>query len=122
MFEQMKAMGALAGLMRDKEKLRAMGEELQRRLSTITVVGSSGGGAVRVTATGKLRVESVELEPAMLAGEGESSRELAEGLIAEATNDALAKAMSAAQAEFARFSEEHELPAIPGVERMLGAG
>ena len=123
MFDQMKAMGAIAGLLKDKEKVRQMATEFERRMETISAIGSSGGGAVRVTVSGKMRVTDVFLDPALIAGmaaEG-NGREMAQALILDATNDALLQAQMRVKDEAQKMSDELGLPEIPGLSRMLGA-
>ncbi len=128
MFDQMKAMGAVAGLLRNKEKLREISEDAQQRIAAIRVEGEAGGGAVRVTVTGKMHVEQVHLEPALIAGlradtEGsDAGRRMAETLIADATNEALRACQARIQAEIRSLAAEHDLPDIPGMGNLLGGG
>ena len=129
MFDQMKQMGALAGLLRNKEKLREISEEAQSRIARVRARGESGGGAVVVVVTGRMQVEEVRLEPALVAGlrhdEGEGGKRMAEALIAEATNSALLAAQQLVQREIKELAEEHDLPDLPGMgglDSMLGPG
>lgn len=115
MFDQLKAMGALAGLVQNKDRLRAAAERVRASLDRDPPVGEAGGGAARAAIDGKLRVRQLTLDPALaagLAGEG-SAREQAERLIAEAVNDGLGKAQArlaaAVQAEAKALGIE-ELP------------
>jgi hypothetical protein len=123
MFDQMKAMGALAGLMRDKEKVAEISERVRETLETVRVVGEAGGGAVRVTVSGKLEVQDVELDPNLTQGmaSGDDSRVMAQDLIKEAINDANAKARVVIQREMQKLAEELGLPEIPGMGNLLGA-
>lgn len=122
MFDQMKAMGAIAGLMKDKDRLREMGERFQEKLERMQVTGTAGGSAVRVTVSGKMRVLDVHLDPALIAGleVGEGGRTMAQSLIEEATNDALTRVQVLIREEARRMSEELGLPDIPGVDKLLG--
>jgi len=122
MFDQMKAMGALASLMRDKDRVAEISQRVQETLESVRVVGEAGGGAVRVVVSGKMNVESVELDPAMTRGmsSDDDSRLLAQNLIKDAVNDANAKARVVLQKEMQRLSEELGLPDIPGVGGLLG--
>lgn len=122
MFDQFKAMGAIAGLMRDKEKVRAAIERFRESMERLVVVGSAGGGAVRVTVSGKLRVTDVHFDPALVAGlqTGEGGRAMAQALIAEATNDALAKAQAIIQQEADRQAKDLGLPGMPGLDMLTG--
>lgn len=122
MLDQFKAMGAVAGLLKDKERLREIADAFKAKLERIRVEGESGGGAVRVTVSGQMRVTNVHLDPALIAGlradEG-NGREMAQTLIEEATNDALAKAQMLVQQEAQRQAEELGLPSIPGMASLL---
>lgn len=96
MFDQMRAFGAISGLMKDRQKLTDAAARVKETLEASRVEGSAGSGAVVVTMSGSMKVLGVHVEPA-LAGAfsaDDRSRELAQQLIAEATNDALAKAQA----------------------------
>lgn len=93
-FDKLKAMGAVAGLLKDKEKVREIGARIRDRAEQTRASGEAGGGAVRVTVDGRMRVLEVELTPALVAGMAadEQTRELAGNLVAEAVNAANATA------------------------------
>jgi len=122
MFDQMKAMGALAGLLKDKERIREIAKDFEGRLERISITGSAGGGAVRVTVTGKMRVTDVCLEPALVSGmtHGEAGQAMAQSLIMEATNDALLNAQMRVKDETQKMTQELGLPDIPGINKLLG--
>ena len=122
MFDNMKTMAALAGLMKNKDKLKAAGERVKAKAEETRVTADAGGGAARATVSGAMRVISVELSPALVLGMAadEKTRTLAASLIAEAVNEALKQAqvrMKAAIDEEARAAPEFEggLPDIPGL-------
>lgn len=118
MLDNLKAIAGLGGLLKDlpkiKERMAALKEDLGRQ----TVTGETGGGAVRVTATGLLRVVSIELDPAMLAGlidPGDpQDKVMAEDLITGAVNAAMEKARELAEKEAAAVAGELGLPFPPG--------
>lgn len=122
MFEQFKAMGAIAGLMKDKDRLREVGQKFREKVDRVSVVGSAGGGAVRITVSGKLRATEVFLDPALVAGlqTGEGGRAMAQSLILEAMNDALSRAQSLIHEEAERQARELGLPSLPGFDSILG--
>lgn len=106
--EQMKMLGSIAGLLKDKDKLNAAGERLKDQIGAIRAEGVSGGGACRAVATGEMRVESITLDPALAAGLADpttdpNAKPHAEALIAEAVNNAIdgarAQAATLVQAE-----------------------
>ncbi len=117
-------MGALAGLMKDRDRLQEVGQRVKANLEAARVLGEAGGGAVRVTASGLARVIDVELDPSMVAtlGADDESQRLAESLIAEATNDALKLAQMLMQKEAAAAAEELGLPELPGLENRIPIG
>lgn len=121
MFDQLKMAGALAGLLKNKDNLRAAGERIRARLKDVRAGAAAGGGAVRATATGELRIESIHIEPALAAGLADpANRSYAEQLITEAVNNALDQAKALAQREAAKEAEALGLPGMDGIAGMLG--
>jgi len=105
MFDQFKAMGALAGLLKNGDRLREAGERVKTTLEALRVDGESGGGAVHVRASGRMRIESVAIAPAIgaaLAGADEAARAEAHELVAAAINEALQRAEREAKDVIAR--------------------
>ena len=118
MFENLKGMAGLAGVLKDLPRIKAKLEEVKQQLGEMTVEADTGGGAVRVTANGLLRVVSVKLDAALIAGlvdpANEQDRAIAEDLIAGAVNTALQKAREVAEREMASAAGEMGLPLPPG--------
>lgn len=125
MFDQFKAMGALAGLMKNRDKIREAGERMQASLEAARIVGQSGGGLVRVEVSGRLRVQGVEIDPSVASAMGDDrSRREAERLITEAVNDAMRAAERVIQQESQRMARElgiEDMPGMEGLSRMLGS-
>jgi DNA-binding protein YbaB len=123
MLDSLKAAGALASLLKNKDALRASGERIKLRLSELRAAGGSGGGAVRATVAGDMKLISITLEPAVCMGLGsgnEQSREQIQRLIVEAVNNASDIAKSMAQREIAKEAEALGLPNMPGLDGLLG--
>ncbi len=118
MFENLKGIAGLAGMMKDLPRLKAKLDEVKQRLGDTTVDAETGGGAVRVTANGLLRVVSIELDAALMAGlvdpAHEQDRAIAEELITGAVNTALQKARELAEREMASAAGDLGLPLPPG--------
>ncbi len=118
MFDNLKGMAGLAGLMKDLPKLKAKMDEIKMRLGEMTVSAETGGGAVQVTATGLLRVVSINLDQSLLTGlvdpRNPDDRVVAEDLIVGAVNAALQKARELAEREMAAAAGEMGLPLPPG--------
>ena len=68
--------------------------QAQEDLDRVEVEGVSGGGLVRIRATAKGRIISVDIDESLLAA---SEKQMVEDLVAAAINDARAKADVAAQ-------------------------
>ncbi|GIS68622.1 MAG: hypothetical protein CM1200mP8_1800 [Chloroflexota bacterium] len=61
---------------------------IQAELETAKIEGSSGGGAVKATVTGKMRVDSITIDPEVVS----EDVDLLQDLITAAINEALDKA------------------------------
>ncbi len=79
----------------------------QEGLDQIEVEGLSGGGLVKIRATAKGRIISVELDESLLVP---SEKQMVEDLVAAAINDARVKADQAAQAEMSKMTAGLQLP------------
>ena len=69
-------------------------KEATAKLETIEVAGESGGGMVKVTATGLQRIKSVKIEEALLEA---GNREMLEDLLVAGLNQALEAASDKAR-------------------------
>ena len=118
MFDSLKGMAGMAGLMRDLPKLKARMQRVKEDLNRITVSAETGGGAVRATANGQLRLMKIEIEQPLLSGLVDASnsddRAMAEDLILGAVNAAMEKARERAEQEFASAAQDLNLPIPPG--------
>ena len=118
MFDSLKGMAGLAGIMKDLPKLKAQMDEVKARLETMTTDAETGGGAVRVTASGTLKIVSLKIDPVMMSGlidaNDPADRAMAEELISGAVNAALEKAREMAQAELAQAAGDLGIPLPAG--------
>lgn len=117
MFDQLKGMAGMAGLMKDLPKLKARMEEVKARLGTVRVEAETGGGAVQATVNGHLEVVALRVDPAMLAGLVDPSNPddltMAEALIVGAVNAAMVKARAEAGRAVSEAAAELGLPLPP---------
>lgn len=124
MFGNLREMAGLTGLLKDMPRIKAKMEDVRARLSDLLVTAETGGGAVRVTASGDLRITRVEIDPAMLSGlvdsGAEGDRALAEDLVAGAVNAALQKARQAAEREMMEAMSELGIALPPEALSQLG--
>ena len=102
-------MPSLEEIMKMAQDVQAEMQKAQDNLDKIEVEGGAGGGLVKIRATAKGRILSVELDESLLAP---SEKTMAEDLIAAAFNDAKAKADAAAAEEMQKM--QSSLPLPPG--------
>lgn len=127
MFDSLKAMGALAQIMKNKEAIAASMAKVQAELAErlITVEGAKqpdGTPGITAIANGKLQMVSITINPALLAtAVDEPSRAKLGALVTGATNAALKRAKEVAAEEIAKEAKALGLPDMPGLEKMLGA-
>jgi DNA-binding YbaB/EbfC family protein len=114
MFDQIKMLGAL---MKNGPAIREKAEQFKRDMETRFVEGQAGGGAVRVTMSGRGHVVSLKLDPHLFAGLVGGHQAMAEKLIAEAVNDAIIRVQQLLQEEVRKATGGMN---IPGLENMLG--
>jgi DNA-binding YbaB/EbfC family protein len=90
--------------------------DVQVKLDTIEVEGTSGGGLVKIRATAKGRILSVSIDDSLIVGVGpgdEDVKQMLEDLVTAAFNDARTKADQAANAEMQKAQSGMGLP--PGL-------
>ena len=102
----------LSKLLEQAQKMQSKVADLQRSLAGKTFEGSSGGGMVKASASGQLRIMKIEIEPGLIAGD---DREMLQDLVAAACNAALENAQRGVQEEFQRLSGGMvRIPGMPG--------
>ena len=94
-------------MMRQAQKLQAQLQKVQEELEEMTVEGSSGGGVVKVTVTGKQTVESVFIDP-----EAAEDVDLLQDLVAAAVNDAFAKTQEIAAKKMGAVTGGLNIPGL----------
>ena len=118
MFDALKGMAGLGGLMKDLPRIRARLEQARDELKEMTVEAEVGGGAVVAVADGRMRIRSVRIDPTMMtviASEGgETDRAMAEDLVASAVNAALERAQEMIAKHLQEAADELGIPLPPG--------
>ena len=82
--------------------------ELQEELARTTVVGESGAGLVKATATAKGELVGLDVDPSIF---NPNEKEVVEDLILAAIKDAQMKASDKSQEEMKKLTESLGLPA-----------
>lgn len=75
-------------LIKNMNSLRSQMEQMQGKLNTLYATGTSGGDMVKVTINGKMEVQSIKIEEALVDPNDVKTLEV---LIAAAFNDAVAQ-------------------------------
>lgn len=99
------------GMMKKAQELQARMGEMQENLGNLLVDGSSGGGMVTVTLSGKYDLRGVKIDPSLMA-DGDAG--MIEDLILAAHADAKAKVEIEASAQMAEMTAGMPLP--PGMK------
>ncbi|MGH7948163.1 MAG: YbaB/EbfC family nucleoid-associated protein [Candidatus Binataceae bacterium] len=90
----------IGSMMKQAEKLQERLRELQESAAEKTVDAQAGGGMVKVTADGALRIRRITIDPAMLAANDQA---MLEDLIVVAVNDALGRAQAMVAEEMSKL-------------------
>lgn len=99
--------GGIGQLMKQAQQMQADMKKAQEEMESITVVGESGGGMVKVTMTCKHQVQSLDIDDTLIGDD----REMLEDLIIAAFNDAQRKVESTVQERFSGMTAGLNLPA-----------
>jgi len=107
MLKGLGGLGDMAKMMKAAQEMQTKMSDLQDSLSTMTVVGESGAGLVRATATAKGVLTGLDIDPSIF---NPDEKEVVEDLILGAIKDAQAKAQDRSETEMSRLTEELGLP------------
>ena len=83
--------------------------KLQDELETATVEATAGGGVVKIVANGKMRIESLTIDPDVLASE---DAEMVQDLVLAAVNDGLEKAQEMASSRMSSLTGGMNIPGL----------
>ena len=108
MLKGLGGLGDMANMMKSAQEMQAKMAAMQDDLSAITVVGESGAGLVRATATARGDLTALEIDPSIF---NPDEKQVAEDLILAAIKDAQMKASARSQEEMRRLTEAIGLPA-----------
>ena len=102
--------GGIGQLMKQAQQMQADMQKAQEELSSLTVIGESGAGMVRITMTGKHQVKALEIDAALV----DDDKDMLEDLVVAAFNDAVRKVESTMQEKYAGMTSGMGLP--PGIK------
>lgn len=96
-------------LMKQAQKMQEAMQKMQEDLSTRTVEGTAGGGAVSVTMTGSMDVTAVSIKPEAVDPE---DVETLEDLVLAALKDAKSKVDAMAQSQMGAVTGGMNIPGL----------
>jgi hypothetical protein len=100
----------LGAMMKSAQQMQDKMKSLQDELATVEVTGTSGGGMVEVTLSGKHEARAVKIDPSLIVA---NEAEVLEDLIAAAFNDAKSKVETVMQDKMSELTGGLQLP--PGM-------
>lgn len=125
MFDALKNLGNIGGLMAKATEMRERMTRMQEELAKKTVTGDAGAGMVTAIVNGRLELIKLKIDYARLAAQDASGKtplaagdfEMLEDLIAAAVRAAQAKAAEMMKDEMSKLGSELGLPpgALPGM-------
>lgn len=100
----------LGGMMKAAREMQGKMQEMQQSLGSVRVTGEAGAGMATVEMNGKHEVVAVHISPDAMA-----DREMLEGLVHAATNDAARRVAEEVKQKMSEVAGGLNLPNIPGM-------
>ncbi|MBM3507699.1 MAG: YbaB/EbfC family nucleoid-associated protein [Alphaproteobacteria bacterium] len=94
-------------MMKQAKEIQARIEEAQARIATLEATGTSGGGLVEVTLSGKSELKRLKVDPSLFR---EGDAEMLSDLVVAAHNDARAKVAELVHSEIGKATGGLSLP------------
>lgn len=107
MLKGLGGLGDMAKMMKAAQEMQTRVTEVQESLNAIKVVGESGAGLVKATATAKGELVGLEIDPSIFDPE---QKEVVEDLILAAIKDAQTRAQERSQEEMQKLTAGMGLP------------
>ena len=108
MFKGLGGLGDMGKMMKAAQETQEKMARMQEDLALIEVIGESGAGLVKATATAKGELTGLEIDPSIFSGD---DKEIVEDLILAAIKDAQTKASDRSKKELEKITEALGLPA-----------
>lgn len=101
--------GDMGKMMKQVQKMQEDLAKMQEELKEMTVEASSGGGMVRVVATGKQEIREIKINPEAIDPE---DAEMLEDLVLTAVNEALRKSQEMQAEQMSRITGGIKVPGL----------
>lgn len=102
----------MGDMFKQVQKMQQKMTELQEELESMSVEGTSGGGMVKVTATGKGEITRIKIDPEAVDPD---DLEMLEDLILAAVNQAREKSTELQQEQMSKLTGGLNIPGMPGL-------
>lgn len=102
--------GDMGSMMKMAKEMQGKMQELQASLQSLRVTGEAGAGMVRVTMNGKHEVMAVEI-----TDEAVADREMLQGLVHAATNDAVRRVADEIKTRMHEVTGGLPIPGLTGI-------
>ncbi len=99
--------GNIGDMMKQAKKMQAQMAEVQEKLATLEVEGTSGGGLVKILADGQGTIKEVKIDPSLL---DPKEGEVLEDLLVAALHDTQEKAGAKSAEEMQKVTGGLKLP------------
>ena len=96
-------------MMRQAQQLQKNMMKMQEELESATVEATAGGGAVKVVVGGKLRLESITIDPEAVTPD---DVEMLQDLVLAAVNDGIQKAQEMAASRMSALTGGLKIPGL----------
>jgi len=96
-------------MLQQAQELQAKLAKAQQELADLTIEASSGGGAVKVTITGQLKILSIKISPEAI---NPDDAELLEDLVLTAVTEAMARAQELAAQRLGKITGGLKIPGL----------
>ena len=108
MLKGLSGLADMGKMMKPAQDMQTKMAEMQDELNRMTVIGESGAGLVKATATAKGELTRLDIDPSIF---NPTEKEVVEDLILAAVKDAQSKASELSQKEMQKMTEGLGLPA-----------
>ncbi len=108
-FPGMGGMGNMQGMLQRVQKMQAEMQKVQADLQARSFEGTAGGGAVKVTVTGKKEVTAVAIDPQVVDPE---DVEMLQDLVLAAVNEAMRQVDTVSEEEMNKVTGGLKIPGM----------
>ena len=96
-------------MIKQAQQLQKNMMKMQEELESATVESSAGGGAVKVVVSGKMKLESITIDPEAVSPD---DMEMLQDLVLTAVNDAIDKAQEMASSRMSSLTGGMKIPGL----------